>query len=337
MIPRTSALKDRVPRGLRLAFAISLVLHAAAIAALAITRSNEASFFSPPPVIGASLVSPEELAAIEGGGSKPSAPSAPVAPRPPEPKTAETPPPDPPKPVKPPEPPPNAIPIREEKPVKPPEKPKEPEKPKAPEKPLRDAKAEKPKETKPPEPKKPEKPEKLVDADKSKKPDSAKESPAKTSSAAKPSKPADVTTTRPSESDVASMEKRIQEMAERAAKAGVETGVTWGVEGGTGKVPADACQAALAQYGSEVIKKLRASVNYPDQRRGLTALIRLEIAKDGSLVSQSVGTSSGDRLFDESVIAGLKKAAPFEPLPACWQRSSFAGAIEFVAEGGSAG
>lgn len=333
MSSRSGPPGDRFPRGLRVALAVSVALHVVAIAAMAINRASQMDL-SPPPLIG-NLVSPSELEGLEGISPKPAAVSKP-APSEASAKPVEAPkpppePPKPPEPVKPPAPSPTAVPIPD--PQKPKPEPPKPEKPK-PEAP----KPEKPK-PEPPKPTKTEKPEKTKPDDKT-----AKDKPEKTDKTTKPEqvaktepKQVDTPPARPTKADEDSMEARLRDLAKKAEKAGVETGATWGIEGGTGKVPTDACQAALSQYGAEVIKKLRASVSYPDQLRGFSTRILLEIAKDGALVNGSIATSSGNRLFDDSVIAGVKKAAPFGPLPACWTDASFKGAIDFVAEEGAAG
>lgn len=327
MSSRSGPPGDRFPRGLRVALAVSVALHVVAIAAMAINRASQMDL-SPPPLLGR-LVPPSELEGLEGIAPRPAATSKPApSEASAKPVEAAKPPPEPPKPpepVKPPAPSPAAIPIPDPKAPKP-EKPKpEPPKPKP-----EPAKPEKPK----PEPPKPDK-SKLDDKAAKDKPDKP---PAKQDQVAKAeTKPADAPPARPTKADEESMEARLRDLAKKAEKAGVETGATWGIEGGTGKVPTDACQAALSQYGAEVIKKLRASVSYPDQLRGFSTRILLEIAKDGALVNGSIATSSGNRLFDDSVLAGVKKAAPFGPLPACWTDASFKGAIDFVAEEGAAG
>ncbi len=325
MSSRSGPAGERFPRGLRVALAVSVALHVVAIAAMAINRASPMDL-SPPPLLG-KLVSPSELDGLEGIAPKSAAPprSAPSEASA-KPIEAPKPPPEPPKPpepVKPPAPSPTAIPIPDQKPpekkpaLKPPEK-KPQQKP-----------AEKPAPK--PQPPDKKKPPEATAKDKTDK-------PAKPAQVAKAEpKPADTPPARPTKADEESMEARLRDLAKKAEKAGVETGATWGIEGGTGKVPTDACQAALSQYGAEVIKKLRASVSYPDQLRGFSTRILLEIAKDGALVNGSIATSSGNRLFDDSVIAGVKKAAPFGPLPACWTDASFKGAIDFVAEEGAAG
>lgn len=334
MSSRSGPLGERFPRGLRVALGGSVVLHLVAIAAMAINRAKEIDL-SPPPVFG-SFVSPSALAAIEGAGAKPVAPVRPSASEAAaKPVEAPKPPPEPPKPpapAKPPAPSPEAIPIPDQAAPKPEKPRREPSKSETP----------KPEKSKP-EPPRPEKPKPEAQKSEKSKPDekTAKDKPekppAKPEQVAKADKPADTSPVRPTKADEESMEARLRELAKKAEKAGIETGATWGIEGGTGKVPTDACQAALSQYGAEVIKKLRASVSYPDQLRGFSARIMLEIAKDGALVNGAIATSSGNRLFDDSVLAGVKKAAPFGPLPACWTDASFKGAIDFVAEGGTAG
>jgi len=48
---------------------------------------------------------------------------------------------------------------------------------------------------------------------------------------------------------------------------------------------------------------------------GLTALIRVRVARDGAVTFARVAESSGDRLFDESAVIAVQRAAPL-PFPA---------------------
>ena len=48
---------------------------------------------------------------------------------------------------------------------------------------------------------------------------------------------------------------------------------------------------------------------------GLTALIRVRVARDGAVTFARVAKSSGDRLFDESAVIAVQRASPL-PFPA---------------------
>jgi protein TonB len=46
------------------------------------------------------------------------------------------------------------------------------------------------------------------------------------------------------------------------------------------------------------------------------AVVQAVISRDGKLVSAVVSMSSGSKKWDESVLSAVKRAAPFDPLPA---------------------
>jgi periplasmic protein TonB len=52
---------------------------------------------------------------------------------------------------------------------------------------------------------------------------------------------------------------------------------------------------------------------------GAKAVIRAVIAKDGKLLSTDVHMSSGSKAWDEAALAAVKKAAPYDPLPASYK------------------
>jgi protein TonB len=49
---------------------------------------------------------------------------------------------------------------------------------------------------------------------------------------------------------------------------------------------------------------------------GKKTVVRATIGRDGKLVSAVVGLASGSRAWDDAALAAVKKAAPFDPLPA---------------------
>ncbi len=270
-----------------------------------------------PPPFG-TLVSGAQLDAMVAAARTP-APPAP-APEPPKvaaPEPLAPPPPEPPKPVVPEPPKPEAIPIPETpKPVPPKVEEKKPEPPPQPVK--------KPDKTPPPD--------KQNKKDKQDAKKDAQDKTAKTDA----KKPEDLFRA-PTKAEELALAERMKAMESKVDKAGVPVGIPWGVEGAKGEASSDACKAALQQYGAQVIKKVRAAVTYPDQVRGLTADLRLQLARDGALINQWVDSSSGNRLFDASLLDAIKKAAPFPTLPACWREDTFMGLIHFVPEEGGAG
>jgi protein TonB len=53
-------------------------------------------------------------------------------------------------------------------------------------------------------------------------------------------------------------------------------------------------------------------------RPGQRAVVQITIGKDGQVVSAVLATESGSKKFDEAALAAVKKAAPFEKLPASY-------------------
>lgn len=49
---------------------------------------------------------------------------------------------------------------------------------------------------------------------------------------------------------------------------------------------------------------------------GKKAVVRATIGRDGKLVSAVVALASGSKAWDDAALAAVKKAAPFDPLPA---------------------
>ncbi|MFS2154021.1 TonB family protein [Rhizobium sp. Rhizsp42] len=80
--------------------------------------------------------------------------------------------------------------------------------------------------------------------------------------------------------------------------------------------------AAVANYPGKVQSKIRRSVRVPSEYRRMNAAmsvrIRLSINGSGGVSSLSVARSSGIPELDAAVVDGVRRAAPFPPLPAEW-------------------
>jgi protein TonB len=85
--------------------------------------------------------------------------------------------------------------------------------------------------------------------------------------------------------------------------------------------------AAVANYPGKVQSKIRRSVRVPSEYKRMTASmsvrVRLTIGGSGALSGLSVARSSGIPELDQAVVDGVRRAAPFPPLPAEWGKPSW--------------
>lgn len=85
--------------------------------------------------------------------------------------------------------------------------------------------------------------------------------------------------------------------------------------------------AAVANYPGKVQSRIRRAVKVPTEYKRMSASmsvrVRLTIGGDGSLVSLSVARSSGILELDQAVVAGVRRASPFPPLPSEWGKPSW--------------
>ncbi|QPB18526.1 energy transducer TonB [Rhizobium sp. 007] len=85
--------------------------------------------------------------------------------------------------------------------------------------------------------------------------------------------------------------------------------------------------AAVANYPGKVQSRIRRAVKVPTEYKRMSASmsvrVRLTIGGDGSLVSLSVARSSGIPELDQAVVAGVRRASPFPPLPSEWGKPSW--------------
>ncbi|TCU32446.1 energy transducer TonB family protein [Rhizobium azibense] len=140
----------------------------------------------------------------------------------------------------------------------------------------------------------------------------------------KAEKPAPVEKKEPpkkTEKKVAGSQGENKQDSRRGASDGSETAASSqnsrsaGSSGGAGS-------AAVANYPGKVQSRIRRAVKVPTEYKRMSAAIsvrvRLTIGGDGSLTSVSVARSSGIPELDQAVVAGVRRASPFPPLPSEW-------------------
>ncbi|MGV1834220.1 TonB family protein [Rhizobium rhizogenes] len=82
--------------------------------------------------------------------------------------------------------------------------------------------------------------------------------------------------------------------------------------------------AAVANYPGKVQARIRRAVRLSSKyEKGITVRVRLTIGASGELASLSVARSSGIPELDEAVTDGVRRAAPFPPLPSEWGKPSW--------------
>lgn len=82
--------------------------------------------------------------------------------------------------------------------------------------------------------------------------------------------------------------------------------------------------AAVANYPGKVQARIRRVVRVSSKYEGgITVRVRLTIGANGGLSSMSIARSSGIPELDEAVADGIRRAAPFPPLPPEWGKPSW--------------
>lgn len=80
--------------------------------------------------------------------------------------------------------------------------------------------------------------------------------------------------------------------------------------------------AAVANYPGKVQSRIRRSVKVPSEYKRMSASmnvrIRLTIGSTGGISGLSIARSSGIPELDQAVVDGVRRAAPFPPLPVEW-------------------
>jgi protein TonB len=85
--------------------------------------------------------------------------------------------------------------------------------------------------------------------------------------------------------------------------------------------------AAVANYPGKVQSRIRRFLRVPSEYKhmsaAMTVRVRLAINAGGDVGALSVARSSGIAELDQAVVAGIRAAAPFPPLPPEWGRPSW--------------
>jgi protein TonB len=82
--------------------------------------------------------------------------------------------------------------------------------------------------------------------------------------------------------------------------------------------------AAVANYPGKVQSRIRRAVRLSSKyEKGITVRVHLTIGAGGELGSLSVARSSGIPELDQAVTDGIRRAAPFPPLPPEWGKPSW--------------
>ncbi len=114
-----------------------------------------------------------------------------------------------------------------------------------------------------------------------------------------------------------------QESSKRGSSEGMET-----AQSDTNSVAnaqrTGAGSAAVANYPGKVQARIRRAVRVSSKYDGgITVRVRLTIGANGGLSSMSIARSSGIPELDEAVTDGIRRAAPFPPLPPEWGKPSW--------------
>jgi colicin import membrane protein len=86
----------------------------------------------------------------------------------------------------------------------------------------------------------------------------------------------------------------------------------------SGSGTAETINEVIARYGMEVSQRVWRRWNLPTQiidPKGLEAIIEIRIADDGRILARKFEKTSGNMLFDQSVMRAVKDANPVPPLP----------------------
>jgi periplasmic protein TonB len=77
-----------------------------------------------------------------------------------------------------------------------------------------------------------------------------------------------------------------------------------------------------ASYQKKVYERVARNWRQPGPRQspalGKKTIVQALMGRDGKLVSVAVTTESGSKAWDAAALSAVKKAAPFEPLPASY-------------------
>ncbi len=133
-----------------------------------------------------------------------------------------------------------------------------------------------------------------------------------------------------------SAEGKQQQNNKRGSQTGAETAKSQSNSAGSSGRNGSG-SAAVANYPGKVQAKIHRSVRIPSamkrKHRGMTVRVKLTIGSSGQLASVGVARSSGVGELDKFVMDGVRRAAPFPPLPPEWGKSSWTFSQDVVITG----
>ncbi len=113
--------------------------------------------------------------------------------------------------------------------------------------------------------------------------------------------------------------KRSSAARERALLARALARVSKEVSMAGGGVSRESVELKYKEYYDEIWRRVNASWILPEEviasGEDFMTVVVVRIGKDGQLLDMKLERSSGNRLFDQSCLRAVKKAAPFPPLP----------------------
>ncbi len=121
--------------------------------------------------------------------------------------------------------------------------------------------------------------------------------------------------------------RKKQDKTDQASKAGTAASMTR-----KGK----SINEIIAMYGKEVSNRIWRRWNLPTElidSKGLEAIIEIEIADDGTIISRKFEKTSGNMLFDQSAMRAVKDATPVPALPPQLRPGPLVMGIRFRPEG----
>ncbi|MBI5885150.1 MAG: cell envelope integrity protein TolA [Deltaproteobacteria bacterium] len=77
----------------------------------------------------------------------------------------------------------------------------------------------------------------------------------------------------------------------------------------------EALETRYHAYYALIRDNVQENWRYPYKDDKVMIIVSVKIFKDGRLISSEIEKSSGNALFDESLLSAIKKASPFAPLP----------------------
>lgn len=119
----------------------------------------------------------------------------------------------------------------------------------------------------------------------------------------------------------------VEDIRKRIASNGTRTGPANeagnAVAAGAGPVTAgggpnasrETLETRFHAYYALIRDSVQENWRYPYKDDKVIIIVSVKIFKDGRLISSEIEKSSGNALFDESLLSAIKKASPFAPLP----------------------